>query len=189
LPSFNDPEPTLGTGRIATYEERVNLVRAADRVAMRCECGSTHFYVVQVQEYKNQGYGTAQIQGLSMQPETAYICVCGLPVAINDTSGGKATGNRARFLQSIEYGVKDRHKLSLQAIAKGCVSIQEHKNLQLQLEALKVTVKLITDHLAEEDEEEVEVHDDDEATDKSARPLTNTRLLQHSTPPRASLTS
>ncbi|MGI4756178.1 MAG: hypothetical protein ACRYGF_04930 [Janthinobacterium lividum] len=147
----------MSTNRLASFEDRVNYNRIQANAPMQCSCGSTHFFQISVQEYSNRGYGMAQLQSLSMQPGGGYICVCGLPVALNDTATGKAAeGGRGRFLRSVEVAIEKRNSLTPQALAKGFVSLAEHQELLARSEALQETVDAITEHLEADDEDEEE---------------------------------
>jgi hypothetical protein len=114
---------------------------------MQCECGSTHFYVVRAEELADNGYSSAQIRSLSTNTEALYICVCGRPVALKDTSQGK---NRARFLKSLGAAIEYHKQTSLKDLAKGFIPIECRADMDARTDELAEKVEWLmeaVDHL------------------------------------------
>lgn len=173
-------------GRVSNLHERVNAQSSIANQPMSCVCGSTHFYTVRAEEFANNGYGSAQLRALSMNTEPLYICICGRPVSLKDSSVSKISeGARARFFRSLQIAVEDQKKSQPQGLAQGFVSIAEYKEALETIEELQTSVAwlmsavevLNTEH--EEDEADVEVV---EATGETAEPIAGSEISTVATP-------
>src|ERR1039458_4065411 len=124
----NNAPPIMG--RQTGIQERLHALNTKVNQPMVCgSCGSTHFTLLRAEQFADNGYNSAQIRSLSMNTEPLYVCICGTPVVLKDTSAGKnSDGPRAQFLKSIAAAVEFQQKNQIQGIAQGFVSIAEHQN-------------------------------------------------------------
>lgn len=138
-------------GRPSALHDRFQALNTRVNTPMQCECGSTHFYVVRAEEFADNGYSSAQIRSLSTNTEALYICVCGRPVTLKDTSQGKnADGPRARFLKSLGAAIEFQKQTSLKDLAKGFISIECRADMDARTDELAEKVEWLmeaVDHL------------------------------------------
>ena len=122
--------------RHISAQERIRLNMNKANTPMVCECGSTHFFKIYVEEYAEGGYGSVSLRPVSQNQESFYACICCKPVQQKDTSTGKTSeGSRARFLRSLSSAIEYLGKNTPQGIAAGMVSIAEYQELHGQVTA------------------------------------------------------
>lgn len=134
--------PTTIAGRPTNVHERVSALAAKANAPMVCpDCGSTFFYQVRAEEYSSSGYASAQFRSVSMNTEPLYICPCGSPVEVKDTTAGKITDSpRQRFLASLKSALEFRKSQQLTGAATGFVSVAEYQELAAQVQELTAQV-------------------------------------------------
>lgn len=157
-------------GRVNSVHDRVNALTSRVNQPMTCgSCGSTHFYVVRAEEFSDSGYNSAQLRSLTMNQDALYVCLCGAPVPLKDTSVGKGSeSGRARFLKSLQLALDYQRKNNTQSLAKGVVSLGEHEELKEQLATVQEQVDWLMSAVeqlsGEETEEEANGEMDEEAS-------------------------
>ena len=139
---MNQGRPTLMADRLQSLNDKVNK-------PMACEtCGGTFFIKLNAERFSNNGYNSAQIKSISPNQQPVYICLCGEPVVIKDTTAGhRADGDRQQLLVSLGLAADHLKANRVATVSEGMVSIAEHNNslqtigeMQLQIEWLTKTV-------------------------------------------------
>jgi hypothetical protein len=128
--------------RLQSLNDKVNK-------PMACEtCGGTFFIKLNAERFSNNGYNSAQIKSISPNQQPVYICLCGEPVVIKDTTAGhRADGDRQQLLVSLGLAADHLKANRVATVSEGMVSIAEHNNslqtigeMQLQIDYLAQVV-------------------------------------------------
>ena len=139
---MNQGRPTLMADRLQSLNDKVNKPMACGT------CGGTFFIKLNAERFSNNGYNSAQIKSISANQQPVYVCLCGEPVVIKDTTAGqRADGDRQQLLVSLGLAAAHLKANRVTVVAEGMVSITEHNNslqtigeMQTQIDWLTSTV-------------------------------------------------
>jgi hypothetical protein len=118
--------------RLQSLNDKVNKPMACGT------CGGTFFIKLNAERFSNNGYNSAQIKSISANQQPVYVCLCGEPVVIKDTTAGqRADGDRQQLLVSLGLAAEHLKANRVSNIAEGFVSVAEHQNDLLTIEEMK----------------------------------------------------
>jgi hypothetical protein len=156
--------PTVMADRLQSLNDKVNK-------PMACEvCEGTFFIKMYAERFSNNGYNSAQIKSISPNQQPVYICLCGEPVVIRDTSAGqRADGDRQQLLVSLGLAAAHRKANRVSTIADSLATLTELNtdrqalsDVQTQLEYLDTAVERLLAASDVEVETETETEGADE---------------------------
>jgi hypothetical protein len=121
-PPTNQGRPTVMADRLQSLNDKVNKPMACDT------CGGTFFIKQYAERFSNNGYNSAQIKSISPNQQPVFICLCGEPVVIKDTSAGqRADGDRQQLLVSLGLAAAHRKETRVSTIADKLATVTEQK--------------------------------------------------------------